>query len=126
MWFLIWLLCALSDSPLRCINVIFLLVGHTHNKLDRMFSRISVALRGKDYFTVEGMLRRVRESMHSHVHASHLAQVWQWKGLTEGDMPGATRRMHNLDPVHAFRFTRDPGGIWMQWKQWCTDDSWSA
>ena len=81
---------------------------------------------GKDYFTVEGMLRRVRESMRSHVHASHLAQVWQWKGLTEGDMPGATRRMHNLDPVHAFRFTRDPGGIWMQWKQWCTDDSWSA
>ena len=84
MWFLIWLLCALSDSPLSCINVIFLLVGHTHNKLDRMFSRISVALRGKDYFTVEGMLRRVRESMHSHVHASHLAQVWQWKGLTDG------------------------------------------
>ena len=27
------------------------LVGHTHNKLDLMFSRISVALRGKDYFT---------------------------------------------------------------------------
>ena len=51
MCFLIWLLCALSDSPLSCINVIFLLVGHTLNQLDRMCSRISVALRGKDYFT---------------------------------------------------------------------------
>ena len=39
-------------------------------------------------------------------------------------MPGAERRMHNLDPCHAFRFSREHG-IWMQWKQWCTDTEWS-
>ena len=37
MWFLAWLLCALRDTPLRSIEVVFLLVGHTHNKLDRLF-----------------------------------------------------------------------------------------
>ena len=47
-WFLIWLLCVLEDTPLKVITVMFLLVGHTHNKLDRMFSRISVALQGKE------------------------------------------------------------------------------
>ena len=37
MWMLVWLLCALVDTPLWMIDVIFLLVGHTHNKLDRFF-----------------------------------------------------------------------------------------
>ena len=126
MWFFVWLLCALSDTPLRCICVVFLLVGHTHNKLDRMFSRISMGLRGKDYFTVEGMLQRARESMQSELRSGHLSQVWKWKGLTEGDMPGATRRMRNLDPAHAFQYSRDKDGVWMQWKQWCTDEEWSS
>ena len=45
LWLLIWMLCALHDTPLTIINVVFPLVGHTHNKLDRLFSRISVALR---------------------------------------------------------------------------------
>ena len=89
MWFLIWLLRALSDSPLSCINVIFLRVGHTHNNLDRMFSRISVALRGKDYFTVEGMLRRVRESMHSRARQPPGAGV-----AMEGSDRGGHARRH--------------------------------
>ena len=125
MWFLAWLLCALYDTPLRSIEVVFLLVGHTHNKLDRLFSRISVALRGQDYFTVVGMLRKMRERLHyCQLHAGHLAQVWQWKALIEDPLPGGTRHMHNLDPAHAFKLTLDHG-VCMQWKQWCTDESWS-
>jgi hypothetical protein len=31
--------------------------------------------------------------------------------------------MRNLDPVHAFRFERS-GGIYVQWKQWCTVEAW--
>ena len=37
MWMLVWLLCALEDTPLWMIDVVFLMVGHTHNKLDRFF-----------------------------------------------------------------------------------------
>ena len=37
MWMLVWLLCALDGTALWIIDVIFLLVGHTHNKLDRLF-----------------------------------------------------------------------------------------
>ncbi len=83
MWFIMWLLCALSDTPMCCINVVLLLVGHTHNQLDRMFSRISMGLHGKDYFTVEGMLQRAHESMQSELRSGHLSQVWKWQGLTE-------------------------------------------
>ena len=43
-----WMLFALDDTPLTIINVVFLLAGHTRNKLGRLFSRLSVALRAKD------------------------------------------------------------------------------
>ena len=38
MWMLVWLLCALAETPLWMIDAVFLMVGHTHNKLDRFFS----------------------------------------------------------------------------------------
>ena len=121
MWFIVWLLCALHDTPLWTIDVLFLLVGHTHNKLDRFFSRIAVALAGRDYITVTGMLRQMREHLtYCDVKSDHLSQVWGWKGLLEHQ---CTASMRNLDPVHAFRFSRSDG-IYVQWKQWCTDEAW--
>ena len=96
--------------------------GHTHNKLDRFFSRIDVALAGRDYFTVVGMLRQLQSSLlHCTVKSNHLSQVWAWKELMGRP---CTRGMRNLDPVHAFRFERS-GGIYVQWKQWCTDEFWA-
>ena len=125
-WFLMWLLSALDDTPLKVICCLFLLVGHTHNKLDRLFSRISVALRGKDYFTVEGLLRQVRETLLSvDLRSSHLSQVWNWKALCEGEMPGNKYRLHSLSSAHAYRFSRG-NGIFMQWKQWATNETWST
>ena len=120
MWMLVWLLCALAETPLWMIDAVFLLVGHTHNKLDRFVSRIAVALAGRDYFTVVGMLSRIEASLACEVKSSHLSQVWGWKQLLEIQ---CVARMRNLDPVHAFRFYRS-GGIYMQWKQWCTDEHW--
>lgn len=123
MWFLIWLLCALDGTALCQIEVIFLLVGHTHNQLDRFFSRLGAAIAGQDYFTVPGMLAMVSANVkHCQIKSGHLAQVWGWKALLEH---GATNGMHNLDPVHAFRYIRSTAGIHMQWKQWCTDETWS-
>eukprot|EP00974_Lingulodinium_polyedra_P042524 4082833-Lingulodinium_polyedra.AAC.1 len=50
--------------------------------------------------------------------------MWQWKALTEGNMPGHKRRMRRIASSHAFRFSRDNGAR-MQWKQWSTDEAWS-
>ena len=52
-----------TTPPSTIINlVVFLLVGHTHNKLEILFSRTLVALHGHEYFKVEGLLRQVRET----------------------------------------------------------------
>ena len=79
-----------------------------------------MALAGRDYFTVEGMLRQIAASVACEVQTSHLSQVWGWKEIRQQP---CVARMRNLDPVHAFRFYRS-GGIYMQWKQWCTDEQW--
>jgi len=36
-WFLVWLLCVLDGTPLWKISMVFLMVGHTHDALDRFF-----------------------------------------------------------------------------------------
>ena len=79
-----------------------------------------MALAGRDYFTVVGMMSQIAASLACEVESGHLSQVWGWKELKE--LP-CVARMRNLDPVHAFRFYRS-GGIYMQWKQWCTDEHW--
>ena len=45
--FAMWLLITLCDTPLWSITFLFLIVGHTHNKLDR-FSHVKIAMQGKD------------------------------------------------------------------------------
>ena len=40
----------------RKIKVNFLLVGHTHENIDQMFSRFSIALRQHDAFTLEQLM----------------------------------------------------------------------
>ena len=37
--FIIWLLINLDDTALWSVTLIFLIVGHTHNKLDRFFQQ---------------------------------------------------------------------------------------
>ena len=46
-WSLMWLLCVRSETKLWSVVLTFLLVGHTHDRIDRLFSRVKVALRGR-------------------------------------------------------------------------------
>ena len=47
-WSLMWLLCVLSETKLWSVVLTFLLVGHTHDMVDRLFSRVNVGLRGRN------------------------------------------------------------------------------
>ena len=79
-----------------------------------------MALAGRDYFTVVGMLSQMTASVACDVKTGHLSQVWGWKEISEHR---CWSRMRNLDPAHAFMFFR-ASGIYLQWKQWCTDEDW--
>ena len=119
-WCVTWLLCALRETNLWSILLTFLLVGHTHDDLDRFFGRLSVALKGHDYFTVPQMFAIVGKALKSfQIRVDHLHSVWAWKEL-QGHLP----HFGNLRTVHVINLFRR-GGIWVKWKQYLTDESWS-
>ena len=44
--FAIWLLLNMADTPLWSVTFVYQIVGHTHNKLDRFFALLKMALQG--------------------------------------------------------------------------------
>ena len=40
------------DTPMWSVLMTYLLVGHTHDKIDRFFSRVKAAVAGRDYYTM--------------------------------------------------------------------------
>ena len=70
--------------PLWKISLVFLMVGHTHDALDRFFSRLVMALRGRNWKTPDDMLDLMREHVHyTNSCSGHVRQVWAWKLLAD-------------------------------------------
>ena len=123
-WFMIWLLCVCSGTPLWSMYLVFLLVGHTHNRFDRFFSRLSVALRGHDFYDLKGMwavMQRVLSETYD-IEVAHLNTVWDWTSLEQTNEFPRLSRLHNIHQLHVYR---DRDGIYCKWKQYMTDDAWS-
>ena len=101
--------------------MLFLIVGHTHDKIDRFFSRLRVALRGHDYFTLMEMFEILRNRLvaFDFTH-SHLSRIWNWKALKRFDLPPLV----GMARVHAICIFRH-NGIWVKWKQYLTSEEWS-
>ena len=82
--FSIWLLAFAIKNGWNLVGItfMFLLVGHTHNRLDRFFSRLAVAIRGHDYFTLPEMFKIILEAVpYNQIFACHLYKSWNWKEL---------------------------------------------
>ena len=68
--------------------LVCLLVGHTHDEIDRLFSRIKVALAGHDYFTVIEMLKIMTDGLPGfELHTGHLTHTWAWKDMADLGSP---------------------------------------
>ena len=126
MWWMIWFLCVCEDNrlPLWSMLLINLIVGHTHSKCDRFFSRIRAALNGHDYYTMEQMIEIVVKALRGfNVHFAHLNSAWSWRDeLKTLGLP----EFKGLRRVHCINFFRGEGGIWVKWKQFMTSTEWST
>jgi hypothetical protein len=121
-WFQVWLLCVLKDTGLFQITTVFLMVGHTHDALDRFFSRFVAAIAGHDFFTVDELFSiATRNLRYCNLKTGHLGQTWHWKQLLS---QGFAREISGLGSAHSIRLFQSDG-IYMQWKQWMTDELWS-
>ena len=120
-WAVIWLLCVLADTPMWSVLMTYLLVGHTHDKIDRFFSRVKAAVAGRDYYTMYELFELLGNGLPAFNFTwSHLHTVWNWKALASFDIPP----LKGLARVHAVNFYRN-NGIWVKWKQYMTSEQWS-
>ena len=119
----IFILISLRSTTLSAIEFQYPLVGHTHGSLDRFFSRLIVSLRGRSYLTFHDMEAVSREglkgfSMNWTHHGSSFD--WNWVRKIFG------MEFHRYRNVHALRLQMDSTGLWIKWKQYVSDMSWSS
>ena len=120
-WGLIWPICVTQSTPLWSTTMLFLIVGHTHDKIDRFFSRHRVALRGHDYFTRIEMFEILRNRLPVlDLTHCHLSRIWNCKALQRFDLPPLVG-MARVHAICIFRYN----GIWVKWKQYLTSEEWS-
>jgi len=124
-WWCMWFLCVLQthNVPLHSICMVFLLVGHTHDDIDRFFSRLRVAIAGRDYYTVAGLMKLIVDGLPGfNVRHSHLHTVWGWKDMEDDlDLPVII----GLRRVHTVNFFTHQGAVFVKWKHYMTSTLWS-
>lgn len=113
---------ASGTARLKGILLTNLIVGHTHDKVDRFFSRIRAVLAGIDYFTWHQVRDLVMSKMRGfRMEMEHLTTAWCWKELDALDLPPLIGQRN----VHCLNIFRHGGCIWLKWKQYMTSKEWS-
>ncbi|KAL3688687.1 hypothetical protein R1sor_014996 [Riccia sorocarpa] len=106
------------------IKLGFLLVGHTHDFVDQMFSRFSQALRRENAFTMS-RLRSVIENSYDPKHVTTiLTQTWNFKHFIETE-PKLFRTLNDIIQNQQYKFKVASALEVRVWcKQFSTDNTW--
>ena len=122
--FCLWLLSTMRNTRLKSMVFTALITGHTHDSLDRFFALLRASLRGHDYFSLEEMFDIVKRALSSkdNIAVAHVAQAWKWSEMFEAEkLP----RIHDLARIHVFNIFSHTTGLWIKWKQYMSDITWS-
>ncbi|KAL3692063.1 hypothetical protein R1sor_005714 [Riccia sorocarpa] len=108
----------------RKIKVGFLIVGHTHDHVDQMFSRFSVALRGKKAFTMPQMQQVIQEAYVPSPVFEVLEETWDFKTIVQS-RPSPVLPLHDVIFNQQFKIALG-GDNWPRlWtKKFSTDETW--
>ena len=118
----VFMLAALQDTSLERIEFQYPLVGHTHGNLDRFFSRLCVGLRGRSYFTFQDLEDIVSETLKGFsVGWDHHGSSYEWEHVRSLLGIEFTRYRN----IHCLSLYRDSQGLFAQWKQYVSDETWS-
>lgn len=121
--FIVWLLCCLRSTPLWVVRTVYKIVGHTHDDLDRFYSRVGMSLRGHTYISKQEMQRIVSDTLTSYdISWVHSAQTFDFETVRER-LGVHMKRMRNTHDLEVFR---TDAGVCVRWKQWMTDERWSS
>ena len=94
----------------------FLPVGHTHEDIDQMFSRIALALRYRNAFTPEDLLRVVRRAFKFEGNPPQVEYVTTWANFRSWMTPYTAGFMKGVTNFRHFRIFRSSVNrvVWVQ------------
>ena len=96
----------LEKQVFRKVKVNFLIVGHTHENIDQMFSRFSIALRTVDCLTLEELMHCARTSMKLQPNVVEVKSTIDWKAWLEP----VSNNWSDVFFNHAFRLVMNEAG----------------
>lgn len=109
-----------AKGVFETITVGFLMVGHTHEDIDALFSKLAELSRKSTSFTLPHMMKLFERCVSSKAVASLMTEVPDFKSYIRGhcnDMVGHSKPLH-------FLFTMRDGIPIMQYKMKPTDPTW--
>ncbi|KAL3687988.1 hypothetical protein R1sor_014297 [Riccia sorocarpa] len=108
----------------RKIKVGFLMVGHTHDHVDQMFSRFSVALRKRQPFTMPELRMVIQESYSPSPSFEVLEETWDFKNILQTE-PVPVLPLHDVTFNQQFKIAMGNERWPRLWtKKFSTDDRW--
>ena len=103
----------------------FLMVGHTHEDIDALFSRFSEEIRSAQVFSFPHLMQKFNECTQSHPAPFLMQQVPNFKEFVKGYLhEGADQLVGHSKPLQ-FRFYMSQGTPLMQYKIHPTKSEWS-
>ncbi|CAH1252417.1 Hypp9281 [Branchiostoma lanceolatum] len=103
------------------ITVNFLMVGHTHEDVDAVFSQFSHKLDRKDAKTTSELEEVLKSSFHPEPKVEQFVAIWDIKNWLKPYLAP----IEGHSKPHMYRFTKDSRGhVTMQYKMWSTDTVW--
>jgi hypothetical protein len=107
------------------VKVGFLMVGHTHENTDQLFSRIAKLLKRANCHTMADLERLVRRAFTPSPATAHVTHVNDWvEYLTQ---EGNFQDIRDISFNHQFKIEKDDAGdVVVRSKQLSTDAEWSA
>ena len=103
------------------IKLCFLLVGHTHEDIDQMFSCISRRLAKEDAHTLDNLENIMEDSYNPHIKVTTLStvvDVKEWMGDVSNDVSGHIYQ-------HQFKIVRNKEGkAEIFYKKWSLTEKW--
>ena len=90
------------------------MVGHTHEDIDQVFSRISSGMARQDAHTLPQLLERIATSTTPQPKCLHLKSLYDYKGK----MPLAPGLIEKIMQPHVYKFEEIDGEVVMFYKDW--------
>ncbi|CAC5393350.1 unnamed protein product [Mytilus coruscus] len=98
---------------MEIIKLTFLMVGHTHEDVDQLFSRISVKASKEKTTTIPSLLDLIKRSYTPQPIAKHIESLYDFR-----DQMAYPSSLAGIKNQHVFKLTKDGDKIFLAMKEW--------